>query len=210
MRLPRLYPILDTGTLARRECSIAAAGDGMLEGGARILQFRHKGAYNRQVFGELERLAARCREAGALLVVDDRADVALLVDAGVHVGQDDLPAAEARRLLGPQRVVGLSTHNAAQLEAGDKEPVDYLALGPVFPTASKDQPDPVLGLEGLRRLRPVTGKPLVAIGGITRATALAALEAGADSLAVISDLVPERPTRASVRGRMEEWQSLLR
>jgi thiamine-phosphate pyrophosphorylase len=207
MTLPCLYPILDTAALARRDCAVETAAEAMLEGGAGILQFRHKGQYSRAVFEEAERVAALCRRAGALFVIDDRADIALLLDAGLHVGQDDLPPQDARRLLGAGRVLGFSTHNAAQFAAALAEPVDYLAFGPIFPTASKENPDPVVGLETLRELR--GDRPLVAIGGIRRANALEVLAAGADSLAVINDLLPETCSFETLRARMEEWQQLV-
>ncbi len=210
MTLPRLYPILDTQTLVARACPPAAAAEAMLAGGARLLQFRHKGHFSRGVFEQAEQVAALCRRAGAVFIVDDRADIALLLEAGLHVGQDDLPPQEARRLLGPARVIGLSTHNAEQFAAALREPVDYLAFGPVFATASKERPDPVVGLAGLRQVRQMTDRPLVAIGGIHRTNALEALEAGADSLAVISDLYPDPCTPETLRSRMEEWQRLLK
>jgi len=209
MLLPRLYPILDTATLERCGCPVTAAAQAMLAGGARILQFRHKGHYSRAIFEQAEQAAELCRRAGALFIVDDRADIALLVDAGLHVGQDDLSPGDARRLLGPERVLGFSTHNEAQLTAALAEPADYLAFGPVFPTVTKERPDPVVGLEELRRMRRLADRPLVAIGGITRYNALEALAAGADSLAVIGDLYPELCTAESLRARMEEWQQLV-
>jgi len=206
MTLPPLYPILDTEPLARRSCAVETAARAMIDGGVGILQFRHKGHYSRDVFAQAERVAAMCREAGVLLVIDDRADIALLLDAGLHVGQDDLPPRDARRLIGPGRVLGFSTHNAAQLQAAMDEPVDYLAIGPMFPTASKKNPDPVVGqVHDLP-----SAKPLVAIGGITRQNALAVLAAGADSVAVIGDLLPEVCTYDTLLGRIEEWQLLLK
>lgn len=210
MAFPRIYPILDTEAMARRSCPVETAAEAMLEGGARILQFRHKGHFSRAVFEQAERVADLCRQAGALFIIDDRADIALLLDAGLHVGQDDLPPGEARRLLGPNRLLGFSTHNAAQFAAALREPVDYLAFGPIFPTFTKQSPDPVVGLGELRRLRAQTDRPLVAIGGICRATALEVLEAGADSVAVIHDLLPATCTFETLRARMEEWQQLAR
>lgn len=209
MRLPRLYPILDTASLAQRGLAPEAAARGMLAAGAGILQFRHKGFYSREVFEDLRRVAAMCREAGALFVVDDRADIALLVEAGVHVGQQDLPPGEVRRILGPNRIVGFSTHNEEQLRAAAAEPVDYVALGPIFGTASKERPDPVVGLKELRRLRSLTQRPLVAIGGITVENAGQVLAAGADSVAVIAGLLPEPCTEETIRERMREWLNLL-
>jgi len=211
---------------------VSAAG-ALLEGGARLLQFRHKTHYTRDVFEKARCIARLCRDAGAALIIDDRADIALLLDAGVHVGQDDLPPADARRIVGPARLLGFSTHNPAQFAAGLSEPVDYVAIGPIFATSSKANPDPVVGLDGLRnllkpgdrrnvlpfprneetfRLSPgfAGSRPLVAIGGITRANARAALAAGADSVAVIHDILPETCTFASLRARMEEWLQLVK
>jgi thiamine-phosphate pyrophosphorylase len=210
MILPRLYPILDTAALAARGMDPETAARVALEAGVKILQFRHKGHYSRAVFAQAERIAGLCRQAGALFIVDDRADIAALVGAGVHVGQDDLPPAEARRIAGAEAVVGFSTHNAGQLRAAAEEPADYLAIGPIFGTQSKEKPDPAVGLEALPGLRKLAGKPLVAIGGITRATAAAVLEAGADSVAVIADLLPDPLTAAALRERMEEWLTLLK
>jgi thiamine-phosphate pyrophosphorylase len=122
--------------------------------------------------------------------MNDRADLCIVADFdGVHVGQDDLSPASVRRIIGPHRRLGFSTHNPQQVMEGDQASADYLAIGPVFSTSGKDRPDPVVGLEGVRRARELTRKPLVAIGGITRANAASVIEAGADSVAVISDLL---------------------
>jgi thiamine-phosphate pyrophosphorylase len=207
-RLSRVYPILDTGILEARGFSFARAAAAFLEGGAGILQFRHKTHWGRAVFEEAREIAAMCREAGALFIVDDRVDIAMLLDAGVHVGQDDLAPRDARRLMGPDAVIGFSSHNIRQLCAAGGEPVSYVAFGPVFPTASKRNPDPVTGIEALRECRALVEKPLVAIGGITRETAPAVLAAGADSVAVIGDLLPAELTSQSLRERMEAWQRL--
>jgi thiamine-phosphate pyrophosphorylase len=124
--------------------------------------------------------------------MNDRVDLALVAEFdGVHVGQDDLLPESVRGIIGPARWLGVSTHNPEQLAEADKTSADYLAIGPVFATSSKEQPDPVVGLEGVRRARELTRKPLVAIGGITRANAASVIEAGADSVAVISDLLRE-------------------
>ena len=210
MGLPRLYPILDTAMLAQRSCDAITAAGAMLEGGARILQFRHKGHYSQRVFAEAEKVADLCRRAGAVFVIDDRADIAILLDAGVHVGQDDLPPQDARRLIGPGRLLGFSTHNETQLRAAASEPVDYVAVGPIFGTSSKEKPDPVVGVEELRRLRSLATRPLAAIGGITRENAPAVLAAGADSVAVIGDLLPAECNFKSMRERMEQWQKLVK
>jgi thiamine-phosphate pyrophosphorylase len=144
-------------------------------------------------------------EGRARLIVNDRVDLCLACDAdGVHLGQDDLPPEAARRILGPERWIGFSTHTPEQLQATAHMPVDYVAIGPVFATASKANPDSVVGLAGLRQARKVFPGPLVAIGGITRANCRVVVDAGADCVAIISDLVE------SPRARMEEFQRLLR
>jgi thiamine-phosphate pyrophosphorylase len=193
MKLPAFYPVLD----ADRVAAVPAA-EALLEAGARILQFRHKSFFSRQAFEDASRISELCRRAGALFVVNDRADVAKLLDAGLHLGQDDLAPADARRLLPAPNIIGFSTHNEQQLLAGNLEPVDYLAIGPIFPTHSKLNPDPIVGVDQLRAWRSLTQKPLVAIGGITRELAPQVFEAGADSVAVISDLFP----------RPEEWMAI--
>jgi thiamine-phosphate pyrophosphorylase len=189
MTLPPFYPIIDS----------VPAAEAVLEAGARILQFRHKGFFSRQAFEDASRIAALCRSAGVLFVVNDRADVGMLLNAALHLGQDDLAPSDARRIMPAASIIGFSTHNERQLRLGDREPVDYLAIGPIFSTASKQNPDPVVGLDRLRALRPLTQKPLVAIGGITRELAPQVFEAGADSIAIIGDLMPD------VRARAKEW-----
>ncbi len=210
LELPRVYPIVDTGALKRRGRDPLWFAEALLEGGARILQLRHKEHYSRAVFETASALAGLCARAGARLVIDDRADIAALLDAGVHLGQNDLPPRLARRVLGEARLLGFSTHNEAQLRAAEEEPADYLAIGPVFETLSKENPDPALGLQRLAALRALTEKLLVAIGGITRDQARAVLRTGVDSIAVIGDLMPEEMTKATVRERMEEWTALTR
>jgi thiamine-phosphate pyrophosphorylase len=202
--LPRFYPILDSEIAARHGIDTLDAARQILEGGAQILQFRHKGFFSRDVFATVERLAELCRAANVPFVLNDRADLAALVGAALHLGQDDLPPSAARRVTGPSTVIGFSTHNETQLRAAAAEPADYLALGPIFGTASKLNPDPVVSLAELRRLRPLTDRPLVAIGGITRVNARAVLEAGADSVAVIADLFPED---GNLSARTQEWVS---
>jgi thiamine-phosphate pyrophosphorylase len=209
LKLPRLYPVLDTASLEARAFPVTRAAAAFLEGGAGILQLRHKQQWTRSVFAAAREIAGLCREAGALFIVDDRADIAMLLEAGVHVGQDDLPPRDTRRIMGSGAVIGFSSHNATQVCAAGGEPVDYLAFGPVFATASKRNPDPVTGIEAIKECRTLMEKPLVAIGGITRQTARAVLAAGADSVAVIGDLLPAELTSLSLRQRMEEWQRLL-
>lgn len=202
---PRFYPVLDTGLLARRGLSAISAAEAILEGGARILQFRHKEFFSRDVFADAQRVAGLCRAAAALFVMNDRADMALLLGAALHLGQDDLAPSDARKIMPERTVIGFSTHNQAQLRGGDQELVDYLAIGPIFPTGSKQNPDPVLGVDRLCALRALTRKPLVAIGGVTRDTAPAVFQAGADSVAIIGDLYPDPCTKAALRSRTEAW-----
>jgi thiamine-phosphate pyrophosphorylase len=214
MRLPRVYPILDTASLEVRGISLCTAAAAFLEGGAAILQIRHKGHWSRDFFESARQVARLCREGGVDLIVNDRADFAMLLEAGLHVGQDDLSPRDARKLMGPDAVIGFSSHSASQLAAAGGEPVDYVALGPVFGTASKRNPDPVVGVDEVRRCRTLLEQPLVAIGGITRDNALEVLNAGADSVAVIASLLPgpdgPPPTAQSLRQRMEEWQQLVK
>lgn len=208
MNLPRVYPILDTGTLERMHLDLAPAAAAMLEAGARILQFRHKAFWSRATFAKAGEIAALCLDAKALFVVNDRADYAGLLHAGLHLGQDDLLPADARAVVGSGPIVGFSTHNPDQMRAAQSEPVDYVAFGPVFSTASKERPDPCVGVEGLRGIRAFTAKPLVAIGGITRANAAACWDAGADSVAIIADLYPSPCSCRTLRDRMIEWNQL--
>jgi thiamine-phosphate pyrophosphorylase len=202
MRLSPFYPILDTEIAARRGIPPVAAAALILEAGAGILQLRHKAFFSQEIFEQVRQIAELCREAGAQFVINDRADIAKLLGAAVHLGQNDLSPTDARRVLGNGLSIGLSTHNETQLRAAADQPADYLALGPIFGTSSKLNPDPVVGLDELRRLRPLTGRPLVAIGGITRANARSVMEAGADAVAVIGDLFPED---GKIRARVEEW-----
>ncbi len=210
MKLPRIYPILDSGSLQARGISLETGAAAMLEGGAGILQIRHKAHWTRGFWASAQQVAGMCRESGAMLVVNDRADFALLLEAGLHVGQDDLPPRDARRLLGRDAIIGFSSHDARQLAAAGGEPVDYVAFGPIFATASKQNPDPVVGTAELERLRPLIEKPLVAIGGITLENAASVLAAGADSVAVIAGLLPPQASARSIRERMEEWRREVR
>jgi thiamine-phosphate pyrophosphorylase len=210
MKLPAIYPILDSESLEHRGLSLATAAASLLEGGAGILQIRHKAHWTRSFFDEARDVARLCREAGADLIVNDRADFAMLLDAGLHLGQDDLPPRDARRLTGSDMVIGYSSHNLAQLSAAGGEPVDYVALGPIFVTGSKRNPDPVVGLEQLQHLRSLIEKPLVAIGGITLQNAAQVFGAGADSIAIIAGLFPDPSSAQSLRKRMEAWIALAR
>lgn len=185
---PFAYPIVDAGRLHGRDPAFVV--DSLARAGARLIQLRVKGLSDRRWLAMAGAALAAARASGAYLVVNDRADIARIAGAdGLHVGQDDLAGTDARAVVGPGVLLGVSTHNLDQLAAAATEAVDYLAIGPVFPTRTKDNPDPVVGLEMVRRARAATTRPLVAIGGITRANARSVVEAGADGVAVISDLL---------------------
>ena len=204
--LPRVYPILDTVTLDRLGLDCITAAEALIEGGARILQIRHKSFWSRETFTIAEQISALCRSANVLFVVNDRADYAAILNAALHLGQEDLTPADARRVIGPSAILGYSTHNPDQMRAAENDPVDYLAFGPVFATVSKERPDPTVGIAGLKAVRALTPRPLVAIGGITRDNAVSCWNAGADSVAVIADLYPNPCTKITLRDRMTEWQ----
>jgi thiamine-phosphate pyrophosphorylase len=185
---PFVYPILDLALLGGRSPEAAAAA--LVAGGARLLQVRGKDVGDAELLEAVRAARPAVRAAGGALIVNDRADVALIAGAdGVHVGQEDLPPAECRRLLGPRALVGWSTHDLGQLRQAARQPIDYVAFGPVFATSSKRAADPVVGLDGLAAARAGTTLPLVAIGGITRARAAAVVAAGADGVAAIGDLM---------------------
>jgi thiamine-phosphate pyrophosphorylase len=206
MEIPAFYPIIDTQVLAQAGLAPVEMARALARAHASLVQFRHKGVYTREILAQAEEVGKIVRQSGARYIINDRADIALMLAAdGVHVGQDDLPPARVRALVGEGVILGFSTHNEQQLRDGGKEPVDYLALGPIFGTPSKQNPDPVVGTAELARLRAFTKKPLVAIGGITRANAREVLTAGANSLAVISDAVGP-----DLDARLAEWISLTR
>ncbi len=190
IHLPRLYCIADTAFLSTTAEQLAFA-DALAAGGCTLLQYRNKSGNARVMLEQARELKKHLGDS-VRLIMNDRADLCLAVDfGGVHVGQEDLSPDSVRGIIGPERWLGVSTHNAEQLQEADRTSADYVAIGPVFSTSSKDRPDPVVGLEGVRRARQLTHKPLVAIGGITRANAASVIEAGADSVAVISDLLRE-------------------
>ena len=198
MRLPRLYAILEAACFSDADAMFYAAEE-LVAGGVLILQYRNKSESARRMLEDARELRSRFDDV--TLVMNDRADLCVAAEFdGVHLGQDDLSAESAWRVIWAnahrwadahdnERVLGISTHNWEQIALADKTPATYLAIGPVFATASKANPDPVVGLEGVRRARELTIKPLVAIGGITRGNARSVIEAGADSVAVISDLI---------------------
>jgi thiamine-phosphate pyrophosphorylase len=170
-----------------------------------ILQYRHKEEWSQKEFDEADAVAALCRAACATFVLNDRSDFAKLLQAALHIGQDDLPVKAARLVVGEPAVVGKSTHNKLQVTWADEEAIDYLALGPIFETGSKLKPDPVLGVEKLKSMRSLSRKPVVAIGGITLDNARSVLRAGADSVAVISGYLPEKCSRSKVADLTRSW-----
>jgi thiamine-phosphate pyrophosphorylase len=189
--LPPLYPILDVGILPleNRFAFLETLCGGLLEAGVRLLQYRNKTGSDRAILDDAVCLRRAMPTGRCLLVLNDRPDLAVIAGFdGVHVGQHDLSPAAARAVVGPQRMVGVSTHNALQLRAASQAPVDYIAFGPVFATTSKLDPDPVVGLDGIRMARTLTSLPLVAIGGITPGNCRQVQDAGADSVAAISSL----------------------
>jgi thiamine-phosphate pyrophosphorylase len=185
--LPKLYVILDAAllTIPAQNCAQALA-----EAGVRLLQYRNKKASARELLNSSRELASLLLPRGVSFVVNDRPDVAVLAGAsGVHVGQEDLDVQQARAIVGEEKWVGVSTHNMEQFRSAAATSADYIAVGPVFATSSKANPDPVIGTEFIRRVRALTDKPIVAIGGITLESAASIIKAGADSVAVISDIL---------------------
>jgi thiamine-phosphate pyrophosphorylase len=190
IQLPRLYAIVDRSFFPRSEELLSTAQE-LSAAGLPLLQYRDKSESARRVL-ELALRLGRQLGRSLRLIMNDRADLARAADfGGVHVGQEDLSVEGARKVIGPSLWLGVSAHGPEQVEEADPTSADYIAIGPVFPTSSKSRSDPVVGLEGVRRVRPLTRKPLVAIGGITRQNCRSVLDAGADSVAVISDLLRE-------------------
>ncbi len=197
--LPRLYAIADASF--GNPIAISRA---LFEGGARCVQIRNKKAGAAELLKQVEAVLSFA-PADARILVNDRVDVALVANAaGVHLGQDDLPVIRARSILGETAIVGFSTHNLEQAMRADELPIDYLAVGPIYPTSTKENPDPVVGLENLKQICRMVRKPVVAIGGITLDRAVEVLQAGASSVAVISDLL-----RDDIANRTRRWVSLL-
>jgi len=206
MLLPRLYAILDASCFADCE-ALLTTGEKLVQARVRLLQYRDKSGEARSMLDHARRLKRSLvptrtseppgltRRKGATargirLIMNDRADLCLAAEFdGVHVGQDDLSPESVREIIGAERWLGISTHNPEQVRVADQIPADYIAIGPVFATGSKLNPDPVVGLDGIRRARALTRRPLVAIGGITRQNCRSVIDAGADSVAVISDLL---------------------
>jgi thiamine-phosphate pyrophosphorylase len=192
--MPRLYAILDASCFSRTKDLLSAAED-LVAAGVTLIQYRNKSGDAKEILAQTRELKTQLSRTRApaphmRLIMNDRADLALAAGfGGVHVGQDDLLPESTRKIIGPTRWLGVSTHNAEQVVEADKTSADYIAVGPVFGTSSKTNPDPLVGLDGVRTVRGLTKKPLVGIGGITRANCCSVIEAGADSVAVISDLV---------------------
>lgn len=197
-RIPRLYAIIDPAQT--RDLGPVEVAEILLSAGVRLIQYRAKTETSRRLFDVCCDVGDRVRKAGGIFIVNDRADLARLTGAdGVHIGQEDLTVEQARKVLLASQRVGVSTHTRAQFEEAEVSFPDYIAFGPIFPTGSKEHPDPVVGLERLRDVRALTLKPLVAIGGITLANAPSVIDAGADSVAVIHDLLAAEDIGAQAR-----------
>jgi len=200
--LPKLYPITDRRLSGLSHAEQVAR---LSDGGASLVQLREKHLSPREFYREAEEALRVARARGVRLVINDRADIALALGAdGVHLGQDDMPPGAARSLLGDKAIIGFSTHSVAQAIEAARLLVDYVAIGPVFATSSKENPGPAVGLEGVARVREAVGQVrLVAIGGINEENARAVLDAGADSVAVISALLaPGDPAEITRRTRL--------
>lgn len=199
LKLPKIYPITDTRVSRLSHAEQVAR---LIEGGATLIQLRDKESSPADFLCQAEAALLVARKSNVRLIINDRVDVALALDAdGVHVGQSDLSAGIARQLMKPASIIGVSTHNAAQLKIASTLPVDYVAFGPIFETGTKKDHEPVAGLEGLRAAREILGNvPLIAIGGITGGNALDVLKAGADAIAVIAALLSD-PAKISENTR---------
>jgi thiamine-phosphate pyrophosphorylase len=201
--LPKLYPILEASAFPDTQALCGFAYELAL-GGVTLLQYRNKKDNAGEMLDQSRELKQHFRNS-VRLIMNDRADLCLAAGFdGVHIGQDDLSPEGARKIIGNSRAMGVSTHNPEQVSIADKSSADYLAIGPVFATSAKANPDPVVGLNGIRAARALTRKPLVAIGGITRTNCGSVIEAGADSVAVISDLL------LAPRKSAEEFFRILR
>jgi thiamine-phosphate pyrophosphorylase len=201
-----LYTIADT--LGRGDLSFLDLAEKLCAGGARLLQLRVKDLSSREFLSLAQQVRDVCHRHGCLLIINDRADIALAVDAdGVHVGQEDLPLAAARKVLGPHKIVGISTHDSAQAHKAERGGADYIGFGPLFGTTTKATGYSARGLEQLREIRAVVRLPIVAIGGITTERALSALAAGANAVAMISDLVLAPDVETKVRDTLAALRS---
>lgn len=203
-QLAKIYPITDT-RISR--LSHAEQVERLIAGGATLIQLRDKTASPRAFYEAALDAIKIARRAGVRIIINDRVDIALAVDAdGVHLGQEDLPPERARALLGEGRIIGFSTHSPEQALAADSIPVDYIAIGPIFQTTTKENPDKVVGPEMIEYVKRNVSKPVVAIGGITYERARTVVDAGADSLAIISSIV----AADDITERMRDLLNLFR
>jgi thiamine-phosphate pyrophosphorylase len=174
--------------------------------GARLFQYRDKWSSPAAAYRRAVRLRQAAADAGAIFLVNDRCDVALAIEAdGVHLGQEDLPLPHARAIMGPDKIIGISTHNPSQVHEASSGGADYLGFGPIFPTGTKPDHEAVVGVEGLRAIRPLTHLPVFAIGGITVETVEELAEAGADGVAVISAIAGAADVARTVQAFMTPW-----
>ena len=188
LKLPQIYPITDTRLSG---LSHFEQVERLIAGGAEIIQLRDKHSSPRDFYASAEKAVSVARQNGVKIIVNDRVDIALALNAdGVHLGQDDMPPKEARLILGETAIIGLSTHTVEQVRVASVSPLDYIAIGPIFQTQTKENPDAVVGLDGLRKIREIIpNMPLVAIGGINEGNLLSVLDAGADAVAMIGAIV---------------------
>jgi thiamine-phosphate pyrophosphorylase len=197
LALPPLYVILDAALLPSDPIELTKK---LLDAGARLFQYRNKTSSSRELLHASQALCMTVRQHGGTFLVNDRADISRLAGAsGVHLGQDDLSVAAARKVVGTDCLIGLSTHNSRQFAAAVDSSADYIAVGPIFPTIGKHNPDPVVGVDFIRTVRKLTTKPIVAIGGITLERTREVIDAGADSVAVISDMLKAKNPADRVR-----------
>jgi thiamine-phosphate pyrophosphorylase len=208
IELPRLYPIIDAGILQSRELDLRSFSVELRQAGITLAQWRHKDGSPQEILTGAAIIRQTFAATNCRLIMNDRADLAALAGFnGIHVGQGDLSPQDARHVLGPDHWVGVSTHSDQQVEIADRSTADYIAIGPIFATGTKLDAAPVVGLEGVRRARALTSKPIVAIGGITRENARSVIDAGADSVAVISALLAAGESVERVAG---DFLALLR
>jgi thiamine-phosphate pyrophosphorylase len=206
--MPRLYPIVDAEVLLVRGVGLEEFATALRDAGVTLLQYRDKNGSPQDILKNVALIREVFAGVDCRLILNDRADLAVLAKwGGVHVGQGDLSPEDARRVVGAEQWVGVSTHRDEQVRLAELSCADYVAVGPVFATGTKVDAEPVIGLEGVRRARELTAKPLVAIGGITRANARSVMDAGADSVAVISALLVEGEPVTKVAG---DFLDLLR
>lgn len=207
LKFPRLYAIVDKATLDVCGLGVTEFARALRDVGVTLVQYRDKSGNPQEILRAAAEITAVFAGVDAVLMLNDRADLALLAGWGVHVGHTDIEPRDARRVVGVGKIIGVSTHNDSQVIAADAGEADYVAVGPVFATSTKMDAEPVIGLEGVRRARSLTSKPLVAIGGITLENARSVIDAGADSVAVIGGLlvIGERPGK-----RAEDFLEILR